>query len=186
MKLPPSGKCTCSHLANVHANTNEQQLSSSCKRFLYADDLCIITQQRKFPDIEKTLKSELHTLSAYYRKSDIKPNPAKTQVSTFHLNSHEAKTPLNITWEGQHLEHNPFPKYLRVSLDWALCFKQQCYSTKAKVAARTSSSGDSPAQNGEQSHPPCELQHWPYVCQQQNMHAPPGPDYATPNMGTLL
>jgi hypothetical protein len=129
----PQGSVLAPLLFNVY--TNNQPLPTGCKRFLYADDLCLTTTQKNLSNIKETLESALHKLSAYYKKSDLKPNPCKTQVSLFHLDNHKARATLNMTWEGQQLEHETHPRYLGVTRDHTLSYKQHCLNTKAKVSA---------------------------------------------------
>lgn len=40
-----------------------------------------------FEEVEWKLESALNTMLAYYQKVSFKPNPTKTQVSSFHLQS---------------------------------------------------------------------------------------------------
>ena len=104
--------------------------------FAYADDLCITVQGTDFNSIEGTLTSALSGLTKYYEENHLRANPAKTQVSSFHLRNKEAKRQLNVFWCGTLLSHTEYPVYLGVTLDRCLTFKSHILKTKAKVGSR--------------------------------------------------
>ncbi|KAK9687031.1 hypothetical protein QE152_g36758 [Popillia japonica] len=64
------------------------------------------------------------------------PNPSKTQVCAFHLKNKDARRELEIHLRGERLEHCMTPRYLGVTLDRTLSFRQHCINTKGKVSAR--------------------------------------------------
>ena len=57
-------------------------------------------------------------------------------MCAFHLNNHQARRKLNITWNDQTLDNDEYPKYLGVTLDRTLSFAKHTQNVKAKVAAR--------------------------------------------------
>ena len=57
-------------------------------------------------------------------------------MCAFHLSNHATDKQLDITWNGQVLENDRFPKYLGVTLDRTLSFAKHAQNVKAKVAAR--------------------------------------------------
>ena len=75
-------------------------------------------------------------MSTYYIESFLKPNPAKTQVSAFHLNNREAHKKININWNGEKLQHTPNPVYLGITLNRTLSYKVHIIKIKAKINAR--------------------------------------------------
>ena len=124
-------KCLSPLMFNIY-----RRLPTGCSRFIYADDLCITTQQSDFQHVEHTLEFALDEMSIYY-SSNIKPNPAKTQICCFHLRNRDAKRKLDVTWNGLELNHYPnLSIYLGVTLDRTLSFKQHALNPKAKVNAR--------------------------------------------------
>ena len=66
----------------------------------------------------------LDELTQYYRSNSLHANPDKTQVTAFHLRN---KT-------GEYTP--PHPKYLGVTLDRTLSYKEHMHNTKMKVATR--------------------------------------------------
>ena len=66
----------------------------------------------------------------------MKANPAKTQVSLFHLRNREVGRKLSLTWNGVDLKHCDFPVYLGVTLDRTLSYRQHIEKVKGKVRTR--------------------------------------------------
>jgi len=91
---------------------------------------------KTFEEIERKLEEALTTMSKYYKENSLKPNPAKTHVCAFHLNTHLAHKKLNVSWEGQNLEHTEKAKYLGVVLDKSLTYKDHWKNTRHKVTTR--------------------------------------------------
>jgi hypothetical protein len=72
----------------------------------------------------------------YYVQNQLRANPAKTQVCSFHLKNAQAGRQLKIAWNGVTLEHSDCPKYLGVTLDRSLTYAKHCQDTGKKVSAR--------------------------------------------------
>ena len=128
----PLGSDLAPLLFNVY--TNDQR--TDCNRFIYADDLCITTQQSYFQHVEQTLELALDEMSIDYSRNHLKPNPANTQICCSHLRNIYVKHKLNVTCNGLELGHYPNPIYIGVTLDRTLSFKQHALKTKAKVNTR--------------------------------------------------
>ena len=130
----PQGSVLAPLLYNIY--TNDQPTEERTSRFIYADDLCITSQESFFEAVERNLTDSLTLLTEYYAKNHLKPNASKTQVSAFHLRNRETNQPLRVTWSGTSLENHPNPLYLGVKLNCTLIYRSHILSTKAKVNTR--------------------------------------------------
>ena len=119
----PQGSVTASLLYSIY--TNDQPTDEKTSRFIYADDLCITSQESSFEAVEQNLTDSLTLLTEYYAKNHLKPN-------AFHLRNREANRPLRVTWSGTPLKYHPNPLHLGVKLNRTLRYRSHILSTKAK------------------------------------------------------
>ena len=89
-----------------------------------------------FTEVETTIGDALDELTQYYRSNSLCANPDKTQVTAFHLRNKEANRSLKVEWNRTKLENTPHPKYLGITLDRTLSYKEHIHNTKMKVATR--------------------------------------------------
>ena len=83
-------------LFNIY--TNDQPIHKDTRSFIYADDLCIATQDASFEKTESTLSAALDSIGDYYEKNHLRANTDKTQTCVFHLRNRKANRQLNISW----------------------------------------------------------------------------------------
>ena len=86
--------------------------------------------------MEATIGDVLEELTHYYRSNSLRANPDNTQVTAFHLRNKEANRSLKVEWNRTKLKNTPHPKYLGVTLDRTLSYKERMHNTKMKVATR--------------------------------------------------
>ena len=122
--------------STCRAYSNDQPLPVATNSFIYADDLCLTTQQNTFEQVETILASGLNELGAYYKENHPRLNPAKTQLTAFHLKNRQADRTLNVTWNGTKLDHTHSPVYLGITLDRSLTYRNHCLKTRAKLSSR--------------------------------------------------
>ena len=113
-----------------------QPIHKDTRSFIYADDLCIATQDASFEKTESTLSAALDSIGDYYEKNHLRANPDKTQTCVFHLRNRKANRQLYISWCGKKLEHTPSPIYMGVTLDRTLSYSTHIAKLKAKTEAR--------------------------------------------------
>ena len=90
------------------------------------------SQYSSFTEVERTIGDALDKVTQYYRLKSPRANPYKTQV--FHLRNKEAKRSLKVVGNKTELENTP--RYLGVTLDRTLGYKQHIHNTNIKVTTR--------------------------------------------------
>ena len=123
----PQGSVLFPILFNIY--TNDQPIHDGTRSFIYAEDLCITAQYPTFTEIEDTIEEALSELTQYYRNNSLPANHDKTQVKAFHLRNRKVKRSLKIVWNGVDLDNTAYPKYLGVTLDRTLNYKQHILNT---------------------------------------------------------
>ena len=68
------------------------------------------------------------------KKNSLRAYPDKTQVTAFNLRNKEANRSLKVEWNRTKLKNTQHPKYLGVTLDRTLSYKEHTHNTKVKVA----------------------------------------------------
>ena len=116
--------------------TNDQPIHDGTRSIIYADDICITAQYQSFKQVKETIEEALDNLITYYNVNSLRANHENTQVTAFHLRNKEAKRSLKVVWNKTELENTTHPKYLGVTLDRWLSYKQHIQNTKMKVATR--------------------------------------------------
>ena len=92
----------------------------------------LIKEQAGFrPD--KSCTSQLLNLQ-YNINNSLRANPNKQLVTALHLRNREAKTSLKVSWNGVDLKNTTHSKYLSVTLDRTLSYKQHIQNTIMNVA----------------------------------------------------
>ncbi|KAF0755627.1 Uncharacterized protein FWK35_00017571, partial [Aphis craccivora] len=68
-----------------------------------------------------------------FHKWRLKPNPTKTEICAFHLNNKQAYEELEVVFNGVQAQHSFKPKYLGITLDRSLTFKDHIEKTMKKL-----------------------------------------------------
>lgn len=131
----PQGSVLSPTLFNLYISDIPELKS---KKFIFADDLCLAHQCKSFEEGELVLSADLETIGEYYTNWRLQPNPEKSEVSSFHLNSKEASKQLNVNFQGVRLNHNFVPKYLGVDLDRSLTYNEFLTKRAGKMRTRNS------------------------------------------------
>ena len=121
-------------LFNIY--TNDQPIHKDTRSFIYADDLCIATQDASFEKTESTLSAALDSIGDYYEKNHLRANPDKTQPCVFHLRNRKANRHLNISRCGKKQEYTPSPIYLGVTLDRTLKLQHSHHESEGEDCSK--------------------------------------------------
>ena len=108
------------------------------KKCIFADHLALLRCDNKFKFIETVLSTDSYILRDYFRRWRLKLNTNKTVRSTFHLSNRLADYELTVNTNGIKIPFEKTPKYLGVTLDRTLSFKQNLTDTAAKTSSRCS------------------------------------------------
>lgn len=109
---------------------------TTSQKFGYADDWAIAARHNNMNVTETILTDDLAVMGEYFRKWRLRPNATKTEVCCFHLNNAQANKKLSVHFENRLLTHNSTPKYLGVTLDRTLSFKEHLQRTAEKLKTR--------------------------------------------------
>jgi len=112
--------------------------TTSCKRYMYADDVALTCSNKQIPVIENTISSDLERVYDYYRKWHLKLSATKSVSSIFHLRNHLARYQLRVFLSGKPIRFDPTPKYLGITLDRSLTFRHHIEKLKNKMTSRLS------------------------------------------------
>ena len=61
--------------------------ATACRKLIYADDICLAHQARKFEDLTTTTNTGIANISELCKRWRLQPSVAKTESSTFHLHN---------------------------------------------------------------------------------------------------
>lgn len=75
-------------------------------------------------------------MEQYYTKWKLRANPAKTEATTFHLSSQQAKRKITLEFGGSTVKYNFTPTYLGVTLDRSLTFNTHLNKVREKLKSR--------------------------------------------------
>jgi hypothetical protein len=109
---------------------------TSSRKFMYEDDVALVTQARSFAELENMLNADLDKLQKYFHKWHLTLNPGKSVTRTFHLNNRETKKELEILITGKKIATEDCPKYLGVKFDRTLTYSHYLESVKNKLKTR--------------------------------------------------
>jgi hypothetical protein len=97
--------------------------STAAKVFQYAYDIAMTYQAKTFDEFENHLEADIEVLNQFFHRWCLQPNPGKTKMCVFHLNTHVAYKQLDMMFNGTSIKHVDHPKYLGITLDRTLTFK---------------------------------------------------------------
>ena len=126
----PQGSVLAPLLFNLYTHDIPPTTS---KKYIYADDIALMTCHKGFPEIERVLSQDTDTIRTYFTNWRLKLYTTKTVSSMFHLANRKADYELNVSACGEKLRFESTPKYLGVTLDRTLSYKQHLTDVSSKV-----------------------------------------------------
>ena len=127
----PQGSVIAPLLFNLYLHNIPPTTS---KKYIYADDIALKTCHKNFLETEKVSLRDMDILSTYFTHWRSKLNTTKTVSSVFHLANCRADYKLNIQISSERLTFQRTPKYLGVTLDSTMSYKQHLTDVSSKVA----------------------------------------------------
>ena len=106
------------------------------KRGCYADDVTVWATGVEIPDMEDSLNSYLEEITAYLKEDSLLISAAKSSVTLFTPDTHQAKTHPKILIEDSQLPLVQCPKILGVHLDTSLSFNKHSSHVAERVSSR--------------------------------------------------
>ncbi|KAL4088598.1 hypothetical protein QTP88_023687 [Uroleucon formosanum] len=129
----PQGSILSPVLFNVYT---ADIVKTNSRKFIYADDICIVKQGKTFEEIENNLGKDLAKIQKYLKTWHLILNASKSAAIAFHLNNREANYKIKINVNGEFIPNEDSPRYLGVKLDRALTFKPHLEGLKNKLKTR--------------------------------------------------
>ena len=92
------------------AYINDMPSALRCRKLLYADDIVLWKTGKEAAALQNALQTDLHTISAYCEKWQIKVSTTKTVWSIFSLGIDILKAPFELTLSVRRLCCDNSPK----------------------------------------------------------------------------
>jgi len=132
----PQGSVLTPLLFNIYTSDMPTTVSRKCA---FADDLAIMNANGHWQTVEVVLSKDMATIGKYLQTWKLKLSTTKTVYVVFHLNNKETKCELKVNFNNETLPFCSEPKYLGVTLDRSLTYRQhlEVTSQEADITRRT-------------------------------------------------
>ena len=99
----------------------------------YADDVALTWSDKQTSVIEHTIFQDLDCVSEFYRKWHLKLSTTKSVWYIFHLKNYPVQYQLQVHTSGKSIPFDPAPRYLGVTIDRSLTFRQHIEKLNNKM-----------------------------------------------------
>jgi hypothetical protein len=106
--------------------------STAAKVFQYADDIAVTYQAKTFDECENNVEADIEVLNQFFHRWCLQPNPRKSEMCVFHLNTHAANKQLDVMFNGTSIKNVDYPKYLGVTMYRTLTFNPNLLGKASK------------------------------------------------------
>ena len=130
----PQGSVLAPTLFNLYINDLP---ATTCRKFIYADDVCLAHQARKFEDLNTTIGADVAEIGEFCGRWRLRPGLAGTVSSAFRLRGAGVGRGLDVALDGKRLRHDNRPTCLGVTLDCTLTYKLRLRRVAAEARARS-------------------------------------------------
>jgi hypothetical protein len=94
--------------------------------FQYTDYIAVTYQVKTFDECENNLEADIKVLNQFFHRWYLQPNPRKTEMCVFHLNTHPANKQLDVMFNGTSIKH----------VNRTITFKSHLEKAAKKVSSR--------------------------------------------------
>lgn len=130
----PQGSLLSPLLYNLYTNDMPTELPGT-QIALYADDAAVFCQAKLARTLQYQLQDSLDILASYFRRHRIEVNAAKTTATLF-TRKHQLDYTPSVALGDVGIEWQDTVKYLGVTLDKRLTFRQHLDETRLKALAK--------------------------------------------------
>ena len=106
------------------------------RKYAYADDVAIMHANGDWQAVEGVRTKDMATIGEYLQTRKLKLSTTKTLLAAFHLNNKEDTRELTVKYNNETLPFCSVPKYLGVTLDKSLTYRQHLESLRKKLTSR--------------------------------------------------
>ncbi len=102
----------------------------------YADDSNILNSGPVIDPVVQEINTYLATLTVWFKGRNLEISPSKSSATLFTTASNECNTELNVVIDGEKVPTVKKPKFLGITFDNLLSFKQHATDLKTKVQVK--------------------------------------------------
>ena len=102
----------------------------------YADDSNILNSGPKIEPIVEEINQYLATLNIWFKNRNLEISPSKSSATLFTTSSNECNLDLDVQINGEQVPTVKKPKFLGITFDNLLSFKQHASDLKTKVQSK--------------------------------------------------